>query len=166
MSIFLNILRQKILLNFKLELEPRSIVGLPFRCKLLLLIVLGLPAYRKIDLEAFMPGRGDWGEISSCSNCTDFQSRRLHVRTASDYLHTVNGTACATPRMIIGILENYQTEDGSVKIPEVLQPYMPEKYREQITKKSNWRLKNIKFSKLSFVKTAQKLKYMGVELKS
>ncbi|XP_014666884.1 PREDICTED: serine--tRNA ligase, mitochondrial-like [Priapulus caudatus] len=90
---------------------------------------LGAAAYRKYDIEAWMPGRGCFGEVSSTSNCTDYQSRRLHVRYSVPsgeqvYVHTVNGTACAVPRMLIAIIETYQQEDGSVRIPEALQSYM------------------------------------------
>jgi seryl-tRNA synthetase len=93
---------------------------------------LGAPAYRKFDIETWMPGMQKWGEVSSCSNCTDFQSRRLNTRykeTAGQkgnlqFPHTLNGTACAVPRMVISILETFQNEDGSVTIPEVLRPYM------------------------------------------
>ncbi|MGH0191021.1 UNVERIFIED_CONTAM: hypothetical protein FKN15_055662 [Acipenser sinensis] len=78
---------------------------------------LGLPAYRKLDIEAWMPGRGKFGEISSASNCTDYQSRRLHIMYHGDseglkYAHTVNGTACAVPRTLITILESNQTKVG------------------------------------------------------
>jgi len=94
---------------------------------------LGAPAYRKYDVEAWMPGMQKWGEISSCSNCTDFQARRLNIRYRENYQqkgqlgypHTLNGTGCAVPRMIITILETFQNEDGSVTVPEVLRPYMP-----------------------------------------
>jgi len=93
---------------------------------------LGAPAYRKYDIEAWMPGLQKWGEISSCSSCTDYQARRLNIRHKENYtekgnlsfVHTLNGTACAVPRMIIAILETFQNEDGSVKVPEVLRPYM------------------------------------------
>jgi len=90
---------------------------------------LGGPAYRKYDLEAWMPFKNDWGEITSASNCTDFQARRLNVKyeDASGkkaFVHTLNGTAIALSRMPIAILENFQREDGSIAIPEVLYPYM------------------------------------------
>lgn len=96
---------------------------------------LGAAAYRKFDLEAWMPGRGDggaYGEVTSASNCTDYQARRLNVRyRAADrkvrLVHTLNGTAIATGRALIAILENHQTEDGSVRIPEALQPFMGKK---------------------------------------
>ncbi|XP_062329647.1 serine--tRNA ligase, mitochondrial [Osmerus eperlanus] len=90
---------------------------------------LGPPAHRKYDIEAWMPGRDCYGEISSGSNCTDYQSRRLNIlyerRDGSlQYAHTVNATACAIPRTIIAILETHQTKEGSVRVPQVLQPYM------------------------------------------
>jgi seryl-tRNA synthetase len=90
---------------------------------------LGGPAYRKFDLEAWMPGRGEageFGEVTSASNCTDYQARRLGIRFKSPdkkgthFAHTLNGTAVAVTRAIIAILENYQQADGSIVIPEVL----------------------------------------------
>jgi seryl-tRNA synthetase len=90
---------------------------------------LGTPAYRKFDIEAWMPGRGEgeWGEVTSTSNCTDYQSRRLGVRYKDEgktrYVHMLNGTAIALSRGIIAILENFQKADGSVKIPPRLVPY-------------------------------------------
>ncbi len=94
---------------------------------------LGGPAYRKYDLEAWMPGRGEggeWGEVTSTSNCTDYQARRLDIRfkvpdkKGTQLVHTLNGTAFATGRAMIALLENHQQGDGSVKIPEVLRPWM------------------------------------------
>lgn len=91
---------------------------------------LGGPAYRKYDLEAWMPGRGEWGEVTSASNCTDFQARRLGTRCKSpekkgtQYVHTLNGTAVAVTRAMIAVLENHQEADGSVRIPKALQPWM------------------------------------------
>lgn len=91
---------------------------------------LGAPAYRKWDLEAWMPGRngGEYGEVTSTSNCTDYQARRLNIKYKDDdgknkYVHTLNGTAIAVGRAMLAILENYQNADGSVTIPEVLVPY-------------------------------------------
>ena len=97
---------------------------------------LGAPAYRKWDLEAWMPGRaslpsrdgGEWGEVTSTSNCTDYQARRLNVKFKDDdgknkYVHMLNGTAIAVSRGIIAILENFQQSDGSVKLPKALVPY-------------------------------------------
>jgi seryl-tRNA synthetase len=94
---------------------------------------LGGPAYRKYDLEAWMPGRGEageWGEVTSTSNCTDYQSRRLGIRfkakgeKGTQFVHTLNGTAIAISRAIIAILENHQQADGSIAIPTALRPYM------------------------------------------
>lgn len=94
---------------------------------------LGGPAYRKFDLEAWMPGRGEagqWGEVTSTSNCTDFQARRLGVRfrrkgeKGTTFVHTLNGTAIAISRAIVAVLENYQQSDGSVIVPDVLRPWM------------------------------------------
>ncbi len=94
---------------------------------------LGGPAYRKYDLEAWMPGRGDggqWGEVTSTSNCTDYQARRLNIRykqtgkKGTHFVHTLNGTAFALSRALISILENHQQADGSVVVPEVLRKYV------------------------------------------
>jgi seryl-tRNA synthetase len=94
---------------------------------------LGGPAYRKYDLEAWMPGRGqggEYGEVTSTSNCTDFQARRLNIRyktpgqKGTKFAHTLNGTAVAVTRAILAILENGQQADGSVLIPEVLRPWV------------------------------------------
>uniref|UniRef100_A0AAQ5Z9I7 Serine--tRNA ligase, mitochondrial n=1 Tax=Amphiprion ocellaris TaxID=80972 RepID=A0AAQ5Z9I7_AMPOC len=90
---------------------------------------LGPPAHRKYDIEAWMPGRNSYGEISSGSNCTDYQSRRLNILYEREdgslqYAHTVNATACAIPRTIIAILETHQTKEGSVRVPRALQPYL------------------------------------------
>jgi seryl-tRNA synthetase len=94
---------------------------------------LGGPAYRKYDLEAWMPGRGEagqWGEVTSTSNCTDYQARRLNVRSklagqkGTNFVHTLNGTAIATGRAMIAILENHQNADGSIQVPTVLRPLM------------------------------------------
>ena len=97
---------------------------------------LGAPAYRKWDLEAWMPGRpslpnrnnGEWGEVTSTSNCTDYQARRLNIRYKDSdgknkFVHMLNGTAIAVSRAIIAILENFQQADGSVRLPRVLIPY-------------------------------------------
>lgn len=94
---------------------------------------LGGPAYRKYDLEAWMPGRGDggaWGEVTSTSNCTDYQARRLGVRfkrggeKGTEFVHTLNGTAIATGRAMIALLENHQRADGSIAVPKVLQRWV------------------------------------------
>ncbi|XP_059186484.1 serine--tRNA ligase, mitochondrial [Centropristis striata] len=90
---------------------------------------LGLPAHRKYDIEAWMPGRDSYGEISSGSNCTDYQSRRLNILYEREdgslqYAHTVNATACAIPRTIIALLETHQTKEGTVRVPPALQPFL------------------------------------------
>lgn len=108
-------------------------LGIPFRVIDTATGDLGGPAYRKYDLEAWMPGRGeggDWGEITSTSNCTDYQSRRLNIRfkrkgeKGTAFVHTLNGTAVAICRALIAILEHYQQADGSVVVPEVLRPWV------------------------------------------
>ncbi len=91
---------------------------------------LGGPAYRKFDLEAWMPGRNEYGEVTSASNCTDFQARRLGTRCKSpdkkgtQFVHTLNGTAVAVTRAMIAIIENYQQADGTIVIPEVLRMWV------------------------------------------
>ncbi|MFN9182940.1 MAG: serine--tRNA ligase [Planctomycetota bacterium] len=94
---------------------------------------LGGPAYRKWDLEAWMPGRGEageWGEVTSTSNCTDYQARRLNIRykksgeKGTHFVHTLNGTAIALSRGLIAVLENHQNADGSVTVPAALRPYL------------------------------------------
>ncbi len=104
-------------------------LGIPFRVVEICTGDLGAPAYRKWDLEAWMPGRngGEWGEITSASNCTDFQARRLNIRYKDSdgknkFVYTLNGTAIAISRALIAVLENYQMEDGSIKVPDVLVP--------------------------------------------
>ncbi|KAH8276215.1 hypothetical protein KR026_004907 [Drosophila bipectinata] len=104
-------------------------LGLNFRLLDMPPCELGAPAYQKYDIEAWMPGRKMWGEISSCSNCTDYQAKRLGIRyrRASDGkivdAHTINGTATAIPRLLIALLESYQRGDV-VEIPTVLRPFM------------------------------------------
>ena len=90
---------------------------------------LGAAAYRKFDLEAWMPSRKDWGEVTSTSNCTDYQARRINIKYRRkdgqlEYVHTLNGTAIADSRTIIAILENFQQKDGSVVIPKALRKYL------------------------------------------
>ena len=121
----------------KMHLKLREIeeeifegLGIPFHVVDTCSGDLGAPAYRKWDLEAWMPGRngGEYGEVTSTSNCTDYQSRRLNIKYKDDdgknkYVHTLNGTAIAVGRAMLAILENYQNADGSVTIPEVLVPF-------------------------------------------
>ena len=122
-------------------------LGLNFRVLDMPAYELGNPAYRKFDIEALLPGRtvqksmnaakegadlksdmstDCYGEISSCSNCTDYQARRLNIRDSEmgQFCHTVNGTACAVPRMLMAICEQYQTQSGFILIPDKLRKYM------------------------------------------
>lgn len=108
-------------------------LGLPYRVIDTCTGELGGPAYRKYDLEAWMPGRGErgeYGEVTSTSNCTDYQARRLGIRYKSPgqkgthFVHTLNGTAVAVTRAILAILENFQQADGSVIVPEVLRRWV------------------------------------------
>ncbi|XP_069856566.1 serine--tRNA ligase, mitochondrial [Dipodomys merriami] len=112
-----------------LQVELLTELGLHFRVLDMPTQELGLPAYRKFDIEAWMPGRDCFGEVTSASNCTDFQSRRLHIMFQTEagelqFAHTVNATACAVPRLLIALLENNQQKDGSVLVPPALQPYV------------------------------------------
>ncbi len=106
-------------------------LGIPYRVLDICTGDLGGPAYRKFDLEAWMPGRGEhgeYGEVTSTSDCTDYQSRRLNIRyrpsgqKGTKFVHTLNGTAVALSRALIVILENYQRPDGRIDVPEVLRP--------------------------------------------
>ncbi len=104
-------------------------LGLPYRVVDICTGDLGGAAYRKYDLEAWMPGRNDFGEVTSTSNTTDYQARRLAIRYRKDggrpqLLHTLNGTALAMSRALISLLEIYQQQDGSVSLPEVLIPFV------------------------------------------
>jgi len=91
---------------------------------------MGFSARKTYDLEVWLPGQGKYREISSCSNCGDFQARRMNARyrpageKGTKFVHTLNGSGLAVGRTLVAILENYQNEDGSVTIPEALRPYM------------------------------------------
>jgi seryl-tRNA synthetase len=91
---------------------------------------LGFVAAKKYDIEMWAPGCGEWLEVSSCSNCTDFQARRSSIRyrpsvnAKPELAHTLNGSGLALPRVMIAVLENYQQEDGSIVVPKVLRPFM------------------------------------------
>ena len=104
-------------------------LGLPYRVVDICTGDLGGAAYRKYDLEAWMPGRDDFGEVTSTSNTTDYQARRLRIRYRKaegrpQLLHTLNGTALAISRALIALLEIYQQPDGSVLLPKALVPYV------------------------------------------
>lgn len=116
-----------------LECEIFDNLGIPYKVLDIASGDLGGPAYRKFDLEAWMPGRGnggEYGEVTSTSNCTDYQARRLDIRyktkgeKGTNFVHTLNGTAIAVSRALIAILENCQQADGSILVPEVLQKYV------------------------------------------
>jgi len=106
---------------------------LPYRVKQLCTADLGFASTKSYDVEMWAPGCGEWLEVSSCSNCGDFQARRANIRyrpsseTKPRFVHTLNGSGLALPRVLIAIMENYQQADGSISIPEVLQPYVREK---------------------------------------
>jgi len=106
---------------------------LPYRVLELCAADLGFAAQKTYDIEAWAPGCREWLEISSCSNCGDFQARRTNIRyrptpgSRPQFVHTLNGSGLALPRVVIAIMENYQQADGSITIPEVLQPYVGER---------------------------------------
>ncbi|GAB6032097.1 hypothetical protein CHUAL_010461 [Chamberlinius hualienensis] len=116
-----------------IQKELFSSLGLHYKVLDMPLHELGAPAYRKFDIEAWMAGKQMYGEISSASNCTDYQSRRLGIRhefattnchKSLRHVHTVNGTACAIPRMLIALFETHQKENGTVELPSILEPYL------------------------------------------
>lgn len=109
-------------------------LGIPYQLVNICTGDLGGPAYRKYDLEAWMPGRGKWGEVTSTSNCTDYQSRRMNIRFKdadtgkNRFVHMLNGTAIAVSRTLIALIENGQQKDGSIKLPPCLNiPDIPAK---------------------------------------
>jgi seryl-tRNA synthetase len=105
-------------------------LNIPYRVVEMCTGDLGFQASKKYDLELWAPGCNEWLEVSSCSNCESFQARRANVRFRPDkgakpeFVHTLNGSGLALPRVMIAVLENYQQQDGSVVVPEVLRPYM------------------------------------------
>lgn len=117
--------------DYILEIEEKiyQALEIPYRVVDVVSGDLGAPAIRKFDVEGWMPGRGDYGEITSTSNCTDYQAARLNIKYRkkdgkTKYIHMLNGTAIAISRALIVILENYQEKDGSIRIPKVLIPFM------------------------------------------
>ncbi len=109
--------------------EVLQLLGLPYRVVLLCTGDLGFSASKTYDIEVWAPGQNRFVEISSCSNCEDFQARRANIRYRPKkgkprFVHTLNGSGLAVGRTVMAILENYQQKDGSVKIPEALKPYM------------------------------------------
>ncbi|MBN1797418.1 MAG: serine--tRNA ligase [Spirochaetales bacterium] len=124
--------QSEVLHNHMLELEEMIYqgLGIPYRVVDVCTGDLGNQAFRKFDIEAWMPGRGEngeWGEITSTSNCTDFQARRLQIRTKQGgeniFVHMLNGTAIAVSRTLIALLENFQTKEGEITIPQNLITY-------------------------------------------
>ena len=120
-----------------IEEEIYQELGIPYRVLDMCTGDLGAMAVRKFDVEAWMPGRNDYGEIASTSNCTDYQARNLNIKykikdRTNEYLHMLNGTAIVVSRVPIAIIENFQNEDGSITIHEVLQKWMG---KEKITNK-------------------------------
>jgi seryl-tRNA synthetase len=103
---------------------------LPYRVMVLCTGDMGFASAKTYDLEVWLPGQNAYREISSCSNCTDFQARRAHIRFRPqgggkpEFLHTLNGSGLPTGRSLVAVMENYQTEDGGIRIPEALRPYM------------------------------------------
>ena len=110
------------------EKEFLTKLGLAFRVIDVAAGDLGLSAQRKFDCEAWIPTQGKYRELTSTSNCTDFQTRRLDTRGrfpgGTGPIATLNGTLCAVPRTIIALLETHQQADGSVRVPKALQPYL------------------------------------------
>ncbi|MCL0076619.1 serine--tRNA ligase [Dehalococcoidia bacterium] len=105
-------------------------LGLPYRIVQLCTADLGFASAKSYDIEVWAPGCDEWLEVSSCSNCTDFQARRANVRYRPDpgakpqFVHTLNGSGLALPRVLIAVLENYQQGDGSITVPDPLRPYL------------------------------------------
>jgi seryl-tRNA synthetase len=112
-----------------IEEEILGALGLPYRVVNIAAHDLGNSAAKKYDLEAWLPGQGRYRELTSCSNTTDYQARRLEVRHRAEegapprHVHTLNGTAVAIGRTIIALAENHQHDDGTVEIPELLHPF-------------------------------------------
>ena len=105
-------------------------LGIPYRVVELCAPELGFSSQKTYDIEMWAPGSDEWLEVSSCSNCGDFQARRSNIRyrprgeEKTRFVHTLNGSGLALPRVFIAILENYQTEKGDIDIPEAIEPYM------------------------------------------
>jgi seryl-tRNA synthetase len=113
----------------KIESDMLVALGVPFRVVLLSSGDMGFSSSKTYDHEVWLPAQNTYREISSCSNCRDFQARRMNARYRSrdgklEFIHTLNGSALAVGRTIIAIMENYQREDGSIEVPAVLVPYM------------------------------------------
>ncbi len=103
---------------------------IPYRVKELCTADISFASTRTYDIEMWAPGCNEWLEVSSCSNCGDFQARRANIRyrpeldSKPEYVHTLNGSGLALPRVLISVIENYQRSDGTIDIPEALKPYI------------------------------------------
>jgi len=109
--------------------ETLKVLEIPFRVKLLSASETGFASAKTYDVEAFAPATNEWLEVSSCSNCTDFQARRSRIKYIAKngekkFVHTLNGSGLAVPRTFIALLENHQQKDGSIKIPKALHSYL------------------------------------------
>ena len=116
----------------KLVADAESVAAaleIPYRVLELCTGDMSAPAVKSFDVELWAPGAEEWLEVSSCSNCTDYQARRAMIRYRPErgarprFVHTLNGSGLALSRVLIAVLENYQQEDGSIAVPEVLRPY-------------------------------------------
>ncbi|MGL5050236.1 MAG: aminoacyl--tRNA ligase-related protein, partial [Fusobacteriaceae bacterium] len=118
---------EKMVINAETILQK---LELPYRTILLCTGDMGFGATKTYDLEVWLPSQGKYREISSCSNCGDFQARRMGLKyrpdgsAKSEFVNTLNGSGLAVGRTLLAIMENYQQEDGSFLVPEVLVPYM------------------------------------------
>ncbi|MCF7634993.1 MAG: seryl-tRNA synthetase [Dehalococcoides mccartyi] len=110
--------------------EIADALKIPYRLKQLVTADISFGSAKSYDIEMYSPGVDEWLEVSSCSNCTDFQGRRANVRfrrtpeAKPEFVHTLNGSGLALPRVMISVIENYQQPDGSIVVPEVLRPFM------------------------------------------
>jgi len=134
--------------QFFLSLEEKLMkkLGIPYQVVKICTADLGFPAAEKYDIESWIQSENRYRETHSCSNCTDFQARRLNIRYRNkrgeiNFVHTVNGTAFAIGRILIAIIENYQQKDGTVKVPKILRRYLGG-YKKIPWLKTNDRKKN------------------------
>lgn len=116
-------------------------LGLPYRVVALSTGDMGFSSAKTYDLEVWVPAQNTYREISSCSNCTDFQARRMGARVKlaggkNVLVHTLNGSGVAVGRCLVAVMENYQNADGSITIPEVLRPYMGGQEKIEVPAKS------------------------------
>ncbi|CAG0916117.1 unnamed protein product [Notodromas monacha] len=140
------------LLEYILQVQKELFTPLDLHFKVLDMPAcdLGTPASRKFDIEAWMPGRRRYGEISSCSSCSNYQSSRLNITDETgELVETANGTACAVPRVMIALCETHQTQEGSVRVPDALVPYMPGGATETLLEKPALRFKHVWIKSLS-----------------